>query len=108
MVVVVLTLLAGRKRSLRQGSIADCPVRITLRSTLFAFQTDSISLHQLRIPPEFRIFQPFIRTSRVREPSEMAECCLSLIEEGIFHARQAQHVRQLLKPVDAQGVLVSL
>ena len=38
------------------------------------------------------------------ENLEMAECCLSLIEEGVFHVRQAQHVRQLLKRVDAQGV----
>ena len=37
------------------------------------------------------------------ENLEMAECCLSLIEEGVFHVRQAQRVRQLLKRIDAQG-----
>jgi len=30
---------------------------------------------------------------------EMAECCLSLIEEGVFHVRQTQRVRELLKRV---------
>ena len=33
----------------------------------------------------------------------MAECCLSLIEAGVFHRRQTQHVRQLLKRIDAHG-----
>jgi hypothetical protein len=31
------------------------------------------------------------------ETLEMAECCLSLIEEGIFHKRQALNVRKLLQ-----------
>lgn len=39
------------------------------------------------------------------EDLEMAECCLSLIEDGIFHRRQTQRVRQLLKRVDAQGAV---
>ena len=30
---------------------------------------------------------------------EMAECCLSLIEEGVFHTRQTERVRELLKRV---------
>lgn len=37
------------------------------------------------------------------ENAEMAECCLSLIEEGVFSTRQAEHVRQLLKQAEAQG-----
>lgn len=32
---------------------------------------------------------------------EMAECCLSLVEEGVFHRRQTQHVRRLLKEAAA-------
>lgn len=36
------------------------------------------------------------------ENFEMAECCLSLIEEGIFTVRQTDRVRQLLKTADAQ------
>ena len=31
----------------------------------------------------------------------MAECCLSLIEEGVFHRRQTERVRELLKRVNA-------
>jgi hypothetical protein len=31
------------------------------------------------------------------ENLEMAECCLSLVQEGIFHRRQLEHVRHLLK-----------
>lgn len=34
---------------------------------------------------------------------EMAECALSLIEAGEFHARHTQRVRELLNQVDAQG-----
>lgn len=34
---------------------------------------------------------------------EMAECCLTLIEAGEFHARQAQRVRELLNHVDKHG-----
>jgi hypothetical protein len=26
----------------------------------------------------------------------MAECCLSLVEQAIFHPRQIEHIRQLL------------
>jgi hypothetical protein len=37
------------------------------------------------------------------ENLEMAECCLFLIEEGVFNVRQAQHVRQLLRQAEAQG-----
>ena len=42
------------------------------------------------------------------ENLEMAECCLSLIEEGVFHADQTQRVRQLLKRVDAQVELTAV
>jgi len=42
------------------------------------------------------------------ENLEMAECCLSLIEAGVFHVRQTQRVRQLLKRVDAQGVMTAV
>jgi hypothetical protein len=34
---------------------------------------------------------------------EMAECCLSLIEAGEFHARQTQRVRELLNRLDKDG-----
>ena len=34
---------------------------------------------------------------------EMAECCLSLIEAGVFTPRQTQRVRELLKRLDKQG-----
>lgn len=34
---------------------------------------------------------------------ETAECCLSLIEEGVFDTRQTQRVRQLLKEAEAQS-----
>jgi hypothetical protein len=37
------------------------------------------------------------------EHLEMAECCLSLIEEGVVSLRQAQHVRRLLKQAEARG-----
>ncbi len=30
---------------------------------------------------------------------EMAECCLALIEQGIFHRRQTEHVRMLLNTI---------
>lgn len=33
------------------------------------------------------------------ETLEMADCCLTLIEEAVFHSRQTQHVRMLLKRV---------
>lgn len=42
------------------------------------------------------------------ETLEMADCCLTLIEEAVFHARQTEHVRMLLnrvaehKPSDPQ------
>ena len=42
------------------------------------------------------------------ENLEMAECCLSLIEEGVFHLRQTQRVRQLLKRVDARVDLAAV
>ena len=35
------------------------------------------------------------------ESLEMAECCLSLIEAGIFNRRQIEHVRELLNRADA-------
>jgi hypothetical protein len=44
----------------------------------------------------------------VEENLEMAECCLSLIEEGVFHAGQTQRVRQLLKRVDARVDLTAV
>ena len=34
-----------------------------------------------------------------QEELELAACCLSLIEQGIFHQRQTAHVRQILKQV---------
>ena len=37
------------------------------------------------------------------EDVEMAECCLSLIEAGMFHQRQTQRVRELLKRIDSHG-----
>ena len=37
------------------------------------------------------------------ENLEMAECCLALIERGVFNARQTQHVRRLLKQAEMQG-----
>lgn len=43
-----------------------------------------------------------VRERTADENLEMAECCLSLIEEGIFSARQTQRVRHLLKLADAQ------
>ena len=42
------------------------------------------------------------------ENLEMAECCVSLIEEGVFHVRQSQHVRELLRKVDAQGEVADI
>ena len=39
----------------------------------------------------------------VNENVEMAECCLSLIEEGVFNTRQTQNVRQFLKQAEARG-----
>jgi hypothetical protein len=36
------------------------------------------------------------------EDLEMAECCLSLIEQGVFRPRQTQHVSQLLKRATSQ------
>ncbi len=30
------------------------------------------------------------------EALEMAECCLSMVEQKIFHPRQAAHVRRLI------------
>jgi hypothetical protein len=41
------------------------------------------------------------------EDLEMAECCLSLIEEGIFHRRQMQRIRELLKRIDAHGEMLT-
>lgn len=35
----------------------------------------------------------------VEETLEMAECCLTLVEEGVFHERQTERVRMLLKSV---------
>ena len=37
------------------------------------------------------------------EHLEMAECCLSLIEAGMFNQRQLEHVRELLKRAHALG-----
>jgi hypothetical protein len=46
----------------------------------------------------------FHRVERTADENlEMAECCVSLIEEGVFNARQAQHVRRLLKQAEARG-----
>ncbi len=40
------------------------------------------------------------RTDRTTDETlEMAHCCLTLVEDGAFHARQTQHVRRLLKNV---------
>jgi hypothetical protein len=41
----------------------------------------------------------------VEETLEMADCCLTLVEEAIFHPRPREHVRILLKhiPEDAQS-----
>jgi len=37
----------------------------------------------------------------IEQHIEMAECCLALIEASVFHKRQIQHVRQLLKLVSS-------
>lgn len=44
-----------------------------------------------------------VQARSVDQSLEMAECSLSLIEAGEFHARHAQRVLQLLNEVDAQG-----
>jgi hypothetical protein len=38
----------------------------------------------------------------ITEHLEMAECCLLLIEAGIFHKRQLEHVRMILKKLPEQ------
>ena len=37
-----------------------------------------------------------VASRNVEQNLEMAECCLSLVEQAIFHPRQTQHVRELL------------
>jgi hypothetical protein len=40
-----------------------------------------------------------VSSRSVEQNLEMADCCLTLIEEAIFHARQTERVRMLLKHV---------
>jgi hypothetical protein len=47
------------------------------------------------------LFHVPVRTTG--ETLEMAECGLSLIEASVFHRRQAQRVRMLLKAIRRQG-----
>lgn len=37
-----------------------------------------------------------VKQRTMAENLEMAECCLTLIEDGLFHQQQTQHVRMLL------------
>jgi hypothetical protein len=51
-----------------------------------------------------RYEQLFLLPSRTAEQSlEMADCCLSLIEEAVFHRRQTECVRMLLKRVPTEA-----
>ena len=49
-----------------------------------------------------------VRERTPAERLEMVECCLSLIEEGIFHRRQTQRVRELLKQVEAHAEMADV
>ncbi|HLK57922.1 MAG TPA: zinc-ribbon domain containing protein [Chthonomonadaceae bacterium] len=44
-----------------------------------------------------------LSTRSVEETLEMADCCLTLVEAGIFHPRQKEHVRILLKHLPEDG-----
>ena len=39
----------------------------------------------------------------VDENLEMANCCLALIEAGVFHKRQTERVRMLVNTIEAEG-----
>ena len=43
------------------------------------------------------------RTRTAEETLEMADCCLGLIEEAIFHPRQTERVRMLLNRIPEDG-----
>src|SRR5262249_1916680 len=47
-----------------------------------------------------QLFPLHLRT--LEETLEMADCCLTLVEEGVFHLRQTERVRMLLKRVQEQ------
>jgi hypothetical protein len=38
----------------------------------------------------------------IEQHLEMADCCLSLVESGVFHKRQLQHIRMILKKIPSE------